>query len=51
MEESAEDVGFYSALNVFGLSLGVASGLILFLFISYHLSFDSYHQKDPGYTG
>jgi putative ABC transport system permease protein len=36
---------FYSALNVFGLSLGVASGLILFLFISYHLSFDSYHQK------
>src|SRR5450432_127289 len=36
---------FYTILNVFGLSLGVASGIILFLFISYHLSFDSYHQK------
>ncbi len=36
---------FYTALNVFGLSLGVASGIILFLFISFHLSFDSYHQK------
>jgi putative ABC transport system permease protein len=36
---------FYTALNVFGLSLGIASGIILFLFISYHLSFESYHQK------
>jgi putative ABC transport system permease protein len=36
---------FYSLLNVFGLSLGVASCLILFQFISYHLRTDAYHKK------
>ncbi len=35
---------FYTSLNIFGLSLGIAVGLILFQFIRYHLSFDSYHQ-------
>ncbi len=36
---------FYSLLNSFGLSLGVASCLILFLFINYHLSSDRYHHN------
>lgn len=36
---------FYTALNIFGLSLGIAGGLVLFQFISYHLSFDGYHRK------
>ncbi len=36
---------FYSALNIFGLSLGVACSIFLYLFISFHLSFDTYHKK------
>ncbi|PWV51844.1 ABC transporter permease [Chitinophaga sp. S165] len=36
---------FYTILNVFGLSLGIACSLILFQFITYHLGFDGYHQK------
>jgi putative ABC transport system permease protein len=36
---------FYSTLNILGLSLSMAGGLILFQFIHYHLSFDRYHQK------
>lgn len=36
---------FHSALNIFGLSLGMAGGLILFQFIRYHLSYDGYHRK------
>ena len=38
---------FYSALNITGLSIGVACGLVLFLFIQYHLAFNAYHQKAP----
>ncbi|HEY0272805.1 MAG TPA: ABC transporter permease [Chitinophaga sp.] len=34
---------YYTALNIFGLSLGIAGGLVLFQFIRYHLSFDQYH--------
>src|SRR5882757_2739988 len=37
---------FYTALNIFGLSLGMAGGLVLFQFISFHLSYDRYHRKD-----
>ena len=37
---------FYTALNILGLSLGIAGGLLLFQFIRFHLSFDRYHQKD-----
>ncbi|HVU58521.1 MAG TPA: ABC transporter permease [Puia sp.] len=37
---------FYTTLNVLGLSLGIAGGLLLFQFIRYHLSFDRYHVKD-----
>ena len=37
---------FYTTLNVLGLSLGIAGGLLLFQFIRYHLSFDRWHAKD-----
>ncbi|MDB5119909.1 MAG: hypothetical protein JWN56_1127 [Sphingobacteriales bacterium] len=36
---------FNSIINIFGLALGIACSLFLYLFISYHLSFDSYHEK------
>ncbi|SDD21429.1 putative ABC transport system permease protein [Mucilaginibacter pineti] len=35
---------FYTLINIFGLSLGIACSIILFQFITYHLSFDSYHH-------
>jgi putative ABC transport system permease protein len=35
---------FYSSINIFGLSLGIGCCLILFQFISHHLSFDTYHH-------
>jgi putative ABC transport system permease protein len=37
---------FYTLINVFGLALGIACSIILYQFITYHLSFDAYH-KDP----
>jgi putative ABC transport system permease protein len=36
---------FYSLLNIFGLALGIACAVFLYLFVSFHLSFDSYHKK------
>jgi putative ABC transport system permease protein len=36
---------FYTSINVFGLAIGISCTLILFLFISYHLSFDRYHTN------
>ncbi|WP_184550772.1 ABC transporter permease [Mucilaginibacter sp. FT3.2] len=36
---------FYALINVFGLSMAMACGIILFQFISYHLSFDTYHHN------
>ena len=35
----------YTTLNIIGLSVGMASGLLIFLFISYHLSTDRHHRK------
>lgn len=35
----------YTALNIIGLSVGMTSGLLIFLFISYHLSTDRHHRK------
>ena len=36
---------FYALINVFGLAMGISCSIILFLFISYHLSFDTYHTN------
>jgi putative ABC transport system permease protein len=36
---------FYTFINISGLSLGIACSVILFQFISYHLSFDTYHHN------
>lgn len=35
---------FYTFINIFGLSLSIGCSIILFQFISYHLSFDTYHH-------
>jgi len=35
----------YTAINVFGLSLGITCSLIIFLIVKFQLSFDNYHQE------
>lgn len=35
----------YAAINVVGLSIGIAASLLLFLVIQFHTSFDSFHKK------
>jgi putative ABC transport system permease protein len=34
---------FYSFINIVGLALSISCSILLFLFITYHLSFDTYH--------
>ena len=34
-----------SLINIAGLTLGIASGLVLFIMIRYHSNFDQYHSK------
>ncbi len=34
----------YSGLNVFGLALGLASTLVIFLFVQHELSYDTFHK-------
>lgn len=36
---------FYTFINVFGLAIGIASCLIIVLFVGYELSYDKYHEK------
>ena len=35
-----------SILNVFGLSVSIAAALLLFLYVSFELSYDSFHDGD-----
>lgn len=39
----------YAAINVIGLSLGIACGILIFTIVSFQLSFYTYHKnKDRG---
>ncbi len=35
----------YTLLNIWGLTLGLSCGVLVFLLIKFHLSFDQYHSK------
>ncbi len=35
----------YAALNIIGLTVGIASALLISLYLQYELSFDEYHEK------
>lgn len=35
----------YSAINIFGLALGIACCMLIFMYVSYERSFDDYHTK------
>ena len=35
----------YAFLNIFGLTLGLTSALVILLYVSHELSFDTHHEK------
>jgi ABC-type antimicrobial peptide transport system permease subunit len=35
----------YTLINILGLALGFASAILIFSFVKYHLSFDTFHSK------
>ena len=36
---------FYSLINIFGLTVGIASVLVILLFVNFELSYDSYNKN------
>ncbi len=36
---------FYSALNIIGLSIGMAAAIFILLYVQDELSYDKYHEK------
>ncbi|MBX2966506.1 MAG: ABC transporter permease [Cyclobacteriaceae bacterium] len=40
----------YSLLNISGLSVGLACCIVILLFVSRELSYDSFHEKATGYS-
>ncbi|MGK7396200.1 MAG: ABC transporter permease [Candidatus Cyclobacteriaceae bacterium M3_2C_046] len=36
---------FYSLINIFGLALGIAAALVIFLYVQFELSFDRHHAN------
>ncbi|MGC3948259.1 MAG: ABC transporter permease [Chryseolinea sp.] len=36
---------FYTFINIFGLAVGIASCLVIVLFVTYELSYDKYHEN------
>ena len=41
----------YSAINIFGLAIGLATCLLITLYVTDELSYDRYNEKPIGFTG